>query len=103
MDLTLLSFNIKVFEFKFFTVALSPQRPYGLLRAESPGRSPRLSHSSFAPRTLLFQFQWNSSSVVLRSQRPSKGLLRTCVEVEAAVRDSLVQDGCFDFHRAPAL
>ena len=29
-----------------FSVALRPQRPYGLLGTGSPGRPPRLSHSS---------------------------------------------------------
>ena len=31
--------------FSFFNVALSPQRPYGLLGRRSAGRQPRLSHS----------------------------------------------------------
>ena len=34
---------ILVFE---FSAALRPQRPYGLLGTGSPGRPPRLSHSS---------------------------------------------------------
>ena len=33
-----------------FSVALRPQRPYGLLGTGSPGRPPRLSHSTWALR-----------------------------------------------------
>ena len=36
-----------------FNVALRPQRPQGLLGTESPGRPPRLSHSSWALTRLL--------------------------------------------------
>ena len=36
----------------WFSVALRPQRPYGLLVTGSPGRLPRLSHSSWAPTYL---------------------------------------------------
>ena len=31
-----------------FIVALRPQKPYGILGTESPGRPPRISHSSWA-------------------------------------------------------
>ena len=61
-----------------FSVALRPQKPYGLLGTWSPGRSPGLPHSSWA--------YWMSSSnsrmargffnVALRPQRPY-GLLGT--------------------------
>ena len=103
-------------EFKF-SAALRPQRPYGLLGAGSPGRSPRLSHSSSAltmrsmllyaqrrerilgPRTATSAFtqllNYESSqfefTVALRPQR-SYGLLGTGD-----------QDGHLDSHAAPEL
>ena len=48
-------------EFKF-SAALRPQRPYGLLGTGSPGRPPRLSHSSSA-------LTMRSSSMLLYAQR----------------------------------
>ena len=54
-----------------FNVALRPQRLYGLLGMVSPGRPPRLSHSSWALRTLSLPF-----SAALRPQR-LYGLLGT--------------------------
>ena len=62
-----------------FIVALRPSRPYGLLGTGSPGRPPRLSHSSWA---LFF-------SIALRPQR-LYWLLGTGA-----------QDGHLDFHTAP--
>ena len=48
-------------EFKL-SAALRPQRPYGLFGTGSPGRSPRLSHTSSALTT-------HSSSMLIYAQR----------------------------------
>ena len=47
-----------------FNVALRPQRPYGLLGAGSPGRPPRLSHSSCALNNSSSQCCFTSTETV---------------------------------------
>ena len=47
-----------------FNVALRPQRPYGLLGTESPGRPPRLPHSSCPPCCPLVQCCVTSTETV---------------------------------------
>ena len=47
-----------------FNVALRPRRAYGVLGTGSPGRPPRLTHSSWAPRSS------SSLTAVLHPQRP---------------------------------
>ena len=72
----------------FFCVAWRPQRLYGLLWTGSPGRPPRLSHSSRPrPRT-----PSSSSSVLL-------GVLKDYTDCYGRG----AQDGNLDFHTAPDL
>ena len=49
----------------FFHGALGPQKPSGLLGTESPGRPPRLLHSSWAPLSWCFR-----STETIRTIRP---------------------------------
>ena len=68
------------------SVALRPQRPYGLLGTRSPGRPPRPSHSFCALKS------WQFSSVLLYVHRD-----RTDCSGRGA------QDGHLHFHTAPEL
>ena len=73
------SFVRDFFYIFFFSVALHPQRPCGLLGTGSPGRPPRLSHSSWA----------SMLPYVHRDHKDYQG--------------SGAQDVYLDFHTAPEL
>ena len=55
-----------------FSVALRPQRPQGLLGTWSPGRPPRISHSSWALQKLIYLFIHTYTCLKLILQCPKE-------------------------------
>ena len=81
-----------------FSVALRPQRLYGLLGTGSPGRPPRPSHSSCALKCRVrVQSCFTSIEIIRTIMGVHKvvGTLNVCV--------SVAQDGYLDFHTTPEL
>ena len=78
----------------WFSVALRPQRPYGLLGTGSPGRSPRLSHSSRA----LWQIRtdcWNKNKICICHKTPrlviSNRILTSCQPLKTIKTDGIIR------------